>query len=176
MISFGLTRLHTWPVWYGGFRTATLTGAVTRDRRPLEDRFQNRGDVATAVEGGQTFVYAAGYGQAAFANFCRSIVSKLDASGTVLWTRTDEAEMVGVACSALNAVAVLNGNVYGAGGTRDDGTLRPLLRKYDANGNLIWVRTKLFSHVRPVFFVRESQIAADPSLAMFGKSCRIGFA
>ena len=96
--------------------------------------------ITSAVEGGQEFVYAVGYGQASFANYCRFFLVKLNALGTVLWTRTDEAEMVSGGCTAGNAVTTLNGHVYGAGGSREDANLRPMLRKYDTAGNLVWVR------------------------------------
>ena len=46
---------------------------------------------AVAVEGGQAFIYATGNAQSGFYNPGRLFLSKLDAAGNVLWTRTDPA-------------------------------------------------------------------------------------
>ncbi len=92
------------------------------------------------VEGGSTFVYVTGVAQQNGANGGRLFISKLDASGTVLWTRDDSASMVANAYSIGRGLAVLNGNIYVSGFNADNGN-RGYLRKYDASGNLLWAHT-----------------------------------
>jgi N-acetylneuraminic acid mutarotase len=92
------------------------------------------------VEGGGTFAYVTGSGQANGANGGRLFVSKLDASGTVIWTRNDSANMINNAYSIGRGLAALNGNIYVSGFNSDSGN-KAYLRKYDANGNLLWSRT-----------------------------------
>ncbi len=92
------------------------------------------------VEGGSTFAYVTGSGQANGANGGRLFVSKLDASGTVIWTRDDSASMANNAYSIGRGLASLNGNIYVSGFNSDSGN-KAYLRKYDASGNLFWSRT-----------------------------------
>jgi len=91
------------------------------------------------IESGNTFVYVTGSGQQNGANGGRLFLSKLDANGTVLWTRDDSASMINNAYSVGRGLAVLNGNIYVSGFNSDSGN-KCYLRKYDANGNLLWSR------------------------------------
>ncbi len=92
------------------------------------------------VEGSSTFAYVTGSGQANGANGGRLFVSKLDASGTVVWTRDDSANMINNAYSIGRGLAALNGYIYVSGFKSDSGN-KAYLRKYDLNGNLLWSRT-----------------------------------
>ena len=92
------------------------------------------------VEGGGTFAYVTGVAQQNGANGGRLFISKLDASGIVLWTRDDSASIVANAYSIGRGLAALNGNVYVSGLNADNGN-RGYLRKYDASGNLLWSHT-----------------------------------
>jgi hypothetical protein len=94
--------------------------------------------VHTAVEGANTYVYATGSAQSGFFNGGRLFASKLDAAGNVLWTRTDT---TAVPFSGGNAVAADATGVYVAGRSDDSGVMRPHIRKYDLNGNLLWTMT-----------------------------------
>ncbi len=92
-----------------------------------------------AVEAGNTFVYVTGVGQKNGANGGRLFVSKLNANGAVLWTRDDSAGMVNNAYSVGRSLTALDGGIYVAGFNSDSGN-KTYLRKYDANGNLLWSR------------------------------------
>ena len=95
-----------------------------------------------ASESGSNFVYTTGSGQSSGANGGRLYISKLAEDSTVMWTRTDGAEQVGVSYSVGEALASLNTNVYVAGlivGSVPSG--QAYLRKYDASGNLLWSRS-----------------------------------
>jgi hypothetical protein len=94
----------------------------------------------TVTELGQPYTYSTGVGQNGFSNGGRTFLSKLDASGNHLWTWTDGSEQVVNAYSTGHDVVGLNGNLYVAGRNDDDGTMRPMLRKLDSNGNLLWTR------------------------------------
>ncbi len=95
-------------------------------------------NVTATVEGGQTVLYATGIAQSGFSNGGRLYVSKVDAAGNVLWTRTDP---TAVADSVGYDVAASGGTVYVAGFTRDSGTTRAYLKKYDSGGTLLWAHT-----------------------------------
>jgi hypothetical protein len=100
--------------------------------------FEHLNAVTVAVEGGQTFLYATGISQSGFFNDGRVYVSKVDANGNVLWTRTDP---TGTPTSNGLAIAADAGNVYVAGFSDDSGTRTAYLKKYDQNGGLLWART-----------------------------------
>jgi len=92
------------------------------------------------VESSSTYAYVTGSGQQNGANGGRLFISKLDASGTILWTRDDSASMINNAYSIGRGLVALNGNIYVAGFNSDSGN-KAYLRKYDSNGNVIWSRT-----------------------------------
>lgn len=90
-----------------------------------------------AIEGGLPFVYVTGHSQSGFFNGGRLYVSKLDASGTVLWTQTDAP---GDPISQGLAITTLNGNVYIAGHNDDAGNQVYLLKYAPSGGPAIWTR------------------------------------
>lgn len=107
--------------------------------------------VTTAVEGGSTFIYAAGGGQPS--SYFAYIIAKYDTSGNLLAAATDST--VGInfnqrfipsaGFSDARGVAVLNGNIYAAGYTiwsheGDYFSGRAALWKYDPSLNLQWRR------------------------------------
>jgi N-acetylneuraminic acid mutarotase len=98
--------------------------------------------VNTSVENGSNFVYAVGSSQNGGANGGRFYISKVADDSTLLWTRTDGAEQVGVAYSVGLGVTTLNSNIYADGAiVGNTGASQAYLRKYDASGNLIWTRS-----------------------------------
>ena len=105
--------------------------------------------ITTATESGQTFLYTAGLGQQNGALPGNGVwgvfVSKLDATGTVLWsstasTPTSYGVSNGVGIYAQPAIVATGENIFVA--SRDDRIGRhPYLNKYDLNGQVLWSRT-----------------------------------
>jgi hypothetical protein len=113
---------------------------------------ENFSAMASAVEGGTTYLYAAGGGQPC--SYYAYTIAKYDTSGTLLRSATDST--VGIVfnqCyvpasgggSAAYGVAALNGSVYAAGNSSwasegDTNIGRATIWKYDASLNLTWRR------------------------------------
>jgi PKD domain len=98
--------------------------------------------ITSAIEGGQTFLYATGYAQENGINGGRIYLSKLDTAGNVLWTQVNPLPAGQVAFNSIGeAVTAAGGNVFVAGWNLDTGTVRATLRKYDAAGTLQWANT-----------------------------------
>ncbi|MFN0056272.1 MAG: Ig-like domain-containing protein, partial [Planctomycetales bacterium] len=95
-------------------------------------------DSAVAVEGGETYIYVSGQAQSGFSNGGRLFLSKLNAAGNVLWTRTDPAGNPG---SDGRRVVAQGGYIYVAGSTSDSGTQKAYIKKYDPSGALVWAKT-----------------------------------
>lgn len=100
--------------------------------------YESLDGLASDIENGQTVLYATGHSQSGFSNGGRLYLSKLNSSGSVLWTRTDT---VSNSYSHGEDATVSHGNVYVAGLNEDSGVRRANLRKYDPNGTLLWSRT-----------------------------------
>lgn len=104
--------------------------------------------VAATQEGTNTFVYVTGEGQNNLRN-SRMFISKVSGDSTVVWTKTDSGADGSVDASSSidyssgRAITILNGEIYVAGEDSEEGTPRALLRKYDANGNVIWSSSEL---------------------------------
>jgi hypothetical protein len=96
--------------------------------------------IAAAVQGGQQAFFAVGAGQSGFSNGGRLYISKLDAAGNVLWTRTNDNGGAAPSSSG-NAVAANATHAVLAGATSDPGVQTSLLRSYDASGGLAWSQT-----------------------------------
>jgi Laminin B (Domain IV)/RTX calcium-binding nonapeptide repeat (4 copies) len=92
-------------------------------------------DIDRAIEGGNNVFYVVGSAQIDFVNGERPFLSKVDQSGNVLWTRTDETTS---ANSGGYDVIAQGGFVYSAGYTLDGGSREVFVKKYDPNGTLIW--------------------------------------
>jgi len=118
--------------------------------------------VASAVEGGETVLYVTGSSQSNGINGGRLYVSKLDAAGNVLWTRTDNSTNFN---SSGLALAAFGGNVYVAGHNNDTGTTLAYLKKYDQNGLLVWTRTST-----PGIFNGLTADAASSALYAVGRN------
>lgn len=101
--------------------------------------------VTTAVEGTNTFIYAAGAGQPC--SWLAFVIAKYNASGNLLAAATEST--LGIqfnTCfvpsnnfSEARAITVCNGMVYSAGySTYEDGLARPVLWKHGSALNLMW--------------------------------------
>ncbi len=91
------------------------------------------------VEGGITYIYAAGHGQANSGNIGRQFLTKMRSDSTIMWTVRDDSA-TSTAFSSGRAVTVMNGNIYVAGVSDDaQGQSIAVVSKYNLNGNLQWV-------------------------------------
>ncbi|MEK9139048.1 MAG: HYR domain-containing protein, partial [Bacteroidota bacterium] len=99
----------------------------------------------TAVEGTNTYIYAAGAGQPC--SWLAFVIAKFDASGHLLAAATEST--LGIQfnqCfvpsnnfSEARAITVFNGKIYSAGrSSYEDSRNRPALWKHDPNLNLVW--------------------------------------
>jgi hypothetical protein len=102
--------------------------------------FESLFDVTTAIEGDELFLYVTGQAQGGAANSGRLFVTKLDAAGNVLWTRTDPA---GVPSSTGRSVVAQRGIVYVAGQSHDSGAGRAYLVSYFQEGTRAWAHTSV---------------------------------
>jgi len=99
--------------------------------------FEGLNGIATTIQSAQQVLYAVGTGQSGPANGGRLFISKLDASGNVVWTRNHDNG--GLAPGSGGLAVVANGtNAFLAGYNGDSGTVRAHLRSYDASGGLAW--------------------------------------
>lgn len=120
----------------------------------------------TIVEMGSS-LFAAGTAETCGFGHNTFILSRLDASGSVLQTVGEPGvDFQGFSCtggSNVGGVAALNGSVYAAGFSRqsgEDGVNRPGLTKFDAVLNLLW-------KVRPLDHEGEYQAVAASNGAIY---------
>ncbi len=103
--------------------------------------------VTTASEGGQTRLYTVGLGQPGFSADVGRFVTKLDESGNILWSRTDTTTITHPPAGTTSelwgtrttGIAATGDSLYMAS-RKEAGGVHPDLKKYDANGNLLWTR------------------------------------
>ncbi|MES2200905.1 MAG: hypothetical protein V4498_01490, partial [candidate division FCPU426 bacterium] len=87
---------------------------------------------AVVDESGSPYLYATGSAEPG--GYCQFYLSKMDSSGTNLWTQ--KLAFTGSNCSQGLAVTSLNGFIYAAGSNNS----LALLRKYNSSGTLQWSR------------------------------------